>query len=43
MVCIGTMTPDEAREVIEISLSILERRSPEVELQTTRSKKSVTG
>lgn len=43
MVCVGTMTPDEAREVIEISLSVLERRSPDVELQTTRSKKSITG
>ena len=43
MVTIGTMTPDEAREVIDISLSILERRSSDVELQTTRSKKSLTG
>ena len=43
MVTIGTMTPDEAREVIDISLSLLERRSPEVQLQTTRSKKSLTG
>ena len=41
MVCIGTMTPDQAREVIDISLSLLERRMPEVELQTTRSKKSL--
>jgi len=41
MVCIGTSTPDEAREDIEISLSILERRTSEVQLQRTRSKASV--
>ena len=43
MVTIGTMTPDEAREVIEISLSQLERRGSAVELQETRSKRSLTG
>ncbi len=42
MVTIGTTTPDEAREVIELSLDLLERRLPENELQTTRSKKSLT-
>ena len=41
MVTIGTTTPDEARECIEISLSYLERRVPEPELQKTRSKKSL--
>ena len=41
MVTVGTMSPDEAREDIEISLSILERRAADVELQTTRSKKTV--
>ena len=41
MVTIGTLTPDEAREVIEWSLSFLEKRRPEMELQTTRSKKSL--
>ena len=41
MVCLGTSTPDEAREDIEISLSILERRTSEVQLQRTRSKASV--
>ncbi len=41
MVAVGTMTPDEAREVIEISLSILEGRRGNVELQQTRSKASV--
>lgn len=42
MVCIGCMTPDEAREVISISRSQLERRASDVELQKTRSKASVT-
>jgi len=41
MVTVGTMTPDEAREVIEISLSILEKRRDRVELQATRSKRSL--
>jgi hypothetical protein len=41
MVTIGTTTPDEAREVIELSLSFLERRTPTIELQKTRSKKSL--
>ncbi|MFC1573836.1 hypothetical protein ACFL30_01480 [Candidatus Latescibacterota bacterium] len=38
MVTIGTTTPDEAREVIDLSLDYLEKRIPENELQTTRSK-----
>lgn len=41
MVTVGTFTPEEAREDIEISLSILEKRRPEVELQRTRSKELV--
>jgi hypothetical protein len=41
MVTIGTTTPDEAREVIELSLDLLNRRLPENELQETRSKKSL--
>jgi hypothetical protein len=41
MVTIGTTTPDEAREVIELSLDLLDRRIPENELQATRSKKSL--
>ncbi|MFA6135055.1 MAG: hypothetical protein WC869_13660 [Phycisphaerae bacterium] len=41
MVAVGTMTPDEARECIDISLSILDRRSNTVELQETRSKQTV--
>jgi hypothetical protein len=41
MVVIGTTTPDEAREVIDISLDLLARRTPSNELQRTRSKKSL--
>jgi len=41
MVTVGTTTPDEAREVIEISLDLLERRIPDNELQRTRSKSSL--
>ena len=42
MVTVGTMSPDEAREVIEISLGCLERRKDNVELQRTRSKDTVS-
>ncbi len=38
MVTIGTATPDEAREVIDLSFDFLERRLPNHELQWTRSK-----
>jgi hypothetical protein len=41
MVTVGTTTPDEAREVIDLSLDLLNRRLPENELQKTRSKKSL--
>lgn len=41
MVTIGTTTPDEAREVIDLSLDMLNRRSPEITLQATRSKASL--
>ncbi len=41
MVCLGTMTPEEAAEDIEMSMSILERRRSQVELQRTRSKASI--
>lgn len=41
MVTIGTMTPDEAREVIDLSLTLLERRLPAHKLQYTRSKKGL--
>jgi len=42
MVVIGTTTPEEAREVVEISLDLLSQRIPEYELQKTRSKKSLS-
>ncbi|MCL2648810.1 MAG: hypothetical protein FWD61_17725 [Phycisphaerales bacterium] len=38
MVALGAMTPDEAREGIEISLSILHKTPPMTPLQYTRSK-----
>lgn len=41
MVTVGTMTPKEAAEVIEISLAILEQRDFNLKLQETRSKGSV--
>jgi hypothetical protein len=41
MVTIGTTTPNEAREVIDLSLDLLERRVPAYELQRTRSKTSL--
>lgn len=41
MVAVGTMTADEAKELIGLSLSILSRHPAETELQETRSKASV--
>ena len=41
MVTIGTTTPDEAREVIDISLDLLSHQAPDYTLQKTRSKKSI--
>jgi hypothetical protein len=41
MVTVGTMSPREAEEVIEMSMGILERRSINLNLQETRSKASV--
>ncbi|RPJ51522.1 MAG: hypothetical protein EHM21_02510 [Chloroflexi bacterium] len=41
MVTIGTTTPDEAREVIDLSLDLLNHQMPEIALQKTRSKKSL--
>lgn len=41
MVAVGTMAPAEAEEVIELSRSILERRTADLPLQETRSKTSV--
>jgi len=42
MVTIGTTTPDEAREVIDISVELLHQRIPDYELQRTRSKSSLS-
>ena len=42
LVAVGTTTPDEAEEVIEISLAALEHRRSDRELQATRSKKVLT-
>jgi hypothetical protein len=42
MVCVGTMTPDEAKELIDLSLSLLAHRGSDLDLQRTRSKASVT-
>lgn len=41
MVTVGTTTAEEAREVIDLSLSFLAHRLPENALQTTRSKQSL--
>ncbi|MEE8390674.1 MAG: hypothetical protein V3S14_07760 [Anaerolineae bacterium] len=41
MVTIGTTTPDEAREVIKLSLDLLNRRALDIELQKRRSKESL--
>jgi hypothetical protein len=41
MVTIGCTTPDEAREVIDISLDLLAHQAPDYTLQKTRSKKSL--
>lgn len=41
MVTVGCTTPDEAKEVVEISLDLLSRRLPANDLQFTRSKRSL--
>lgn len=41
MVTVGTMSPAEAAEVIELSMSILEFRRAGVDLQETRSKSAI--
>lgn len=41
MVTIGTTTPDEAREVVDLSLDFITRRVRDHELQRTRSKRSL--
>lgn len=39
MVTVGTTTPDEAKECVDLSLDFLSRRMPDNKLQTTRSKR----
>ena len=41
MVTIGVTTPDEAREVIDLSLDFLSRRLPDNQLQQSRSKEII--
>lgn len=41
MVTIGTTTPDEAREIIDLSIDLLNHQMPDLELQKTRSKTSL--
>jgi hypothetical protein len=41
MITVGTLSPDEAAECIELSLAILEQRAARAPLQETRSKASV--
>jgi len=41
MVTIGTTTPEEAQEVVDLSFAFLEKRLPDHKLQKTRSKKSL--
>lgn len=42
-VTVGTLTTDEAKECVELSRAILEKRAPKIDLQRTRSKESVDG
>jgi len=41
MVVVGTTTPDEASEVIDLSLSLVSHQLPWIKLQRTRRKKSL--
>jgi hypothetical protein len=43
MVTVGTTTPDEARELIDLSLDLLAHEIPDNELQRTRSKAALAG
>ncbi len=43
MVTVGTMAPEEAEELVDLSLSILERRPFDGSLQATRSKATLVG
>jgi hypothetical protein len=41
LVTVGTMSPREAQECIDLSLGIIEKRDVQIELQETRSKASI--
>ena len=41
MVAIGCTTPEEAKEIVDMSIDLLERHTPDQELQATRSKASL--
>jgi len=41
MVAVGTMSPDEAEELIELSLGFIQKREASLGLQTTRSKSAL--
>jgi hypothetical protein len=41
MVTVGTMAPEEAQELVDLSLSVLSKKAPAGELQETRSKASI--
>lgn len=41
MIAAGSSSPEEAKELVDLSLAILERRKPEIGLQWTRSKETV--
>ena len=43
MITVGTLTADEAAEVVEYSFALLEKRKPDMDLQRTRSKQSLDG
>ena len=41
LITVGTLTPDEAKELVELSLSHFERRKAAVDMQMTRSKQTL--
>ncbi len=41
MITVGTMTPKEAEELVEISMNILSKQAVTVKLQETRSKSTI--
>ncbi len=43
MITVGTLTADEAAEVVEYSFALLEKRKPDMDLQRTRSKQYLDG